>query len=72
MSSMAKYKKVSGKHSTPRQPVQIPVDWLKVARDLAEDRPMPVVWLLVELVKREAEAKGKTDLPPLPWKQVPK
>jgi len=67
MQCMSKNKKVSGKHSTPRKPVQFPEDWLKVARTLAADRPTPVVWLLVELVKREAEAKGVKNLPPLPW-----
>lgn len=60
-------KKQSGKHLTPRRPVQFPTDWLKVARELAEERPMPLMWLLVELVRREAEAKGKQNLPPLPW-----
>lgn len=62
-----KKKKASGKHSAPRKPVQFPEDWLRVAKELALDRPMPTVWLLVELVKREAEAKGKKNLPPLPW-----
>lgn len=65
-----KKKKVSGKHSAPRKPVQFPADWLKVAQELAMDRPMPTVWLLVELVKREAEAKGKKNLPPLPWQSA--
>jgi hypothetical protein len=67
MVGMAKRKKVSGQHQSPRKPVQLPADWLQVAKGLAQDRPMPVNWLLVELIKREAEAKGKTDLPPLPW-----
>jgi hypothetical protein len=68
MPSMAKKKKKqSGKHQSPRKPVQFPADWLQLARELAEERPMPVVWFLVELVKREAEAKGKKELPPLPW-----
>jgi hypothetical protein len=60
-------KKVSGKHSAPRKAVQLPEEWLKVAKEMASDRPMPVVWLLVELVKAEAERQGRKDLPPTPW-----
>ena len=67
MLTMPKKKPTGGTHRSPRKPVQFPEDWLDVAKDLASDRPMPVVWLLVELVKREAEAKGKTELPALPW-----
>lgn len=67
LSCMSKKKKVSGKHSTPRKTVQLPQEWLSVAQGLAADRPMPVMWLLIDLLKREAEAKGKTDLPPTPW-----
>lgn len=64
---MAKRKKVSGEHKAARKPVQLPADWLEVAKRLAQERPMPMNWLLVELIKREAESRGKTDLPPLPW-----
>jgi hypothetical protein len=67
MICMAKRKKQSGEHSTPRKPVQIPANWLKVAKTLAATRPAPVVWYLIELVKRDAEAAGIKDLPPVPW-----
>lgn len=60
-------KKVSGEHKTPRKTVQLPQEWLKVAQELAADRPMPVMWLLIDLLKREAEAKGKKPLPATPW-----
>ena len=70
MLGMAKKKK-SGKHATPRRPVQFPVDWLLVAKRRAvADRPVPLMWYLVELVKRDAEAAGVKDLPPVPW-EVP-
>lgn len=68
MLCMANKKKVSGKHQTPRRAVQLPDEWVKVAKELASDRPMPVMWYLVELIQRDAEAKKKADLPPLPWK----
>lgn len=67
MTAMAK-KKVSGKHSTPRKPVQIPVDWIKLARRRAvADRPVPLVWYLIELIKRDAEAAGEEGIPAVPW-----
>lgn len=66
MPPMAK-KKVSGKHSTPRKTIQIPADWVRVAQELAAERPMPVMWLIVELLKKEAEDRKRSDLPPVPW-----
>ena len=63
-------KKVSGLHVAPRKTVQVPADWLKVAQELAAARPMPVAWLLIEMVKREAEAKGLKNMPSVPW-QLP-
>jgi hypothetical protein len=64
-------KKISGKHSSPRKAVQIPADWLRIAQELAAARPMPAMWLVVELIKREAEAQGMKNLPPVPW-AIPK
>lgn len=66
MPCMAK-KKTSGKHQAPRKPVQLPADWLKLAQELAAERPMPVTWLLVELIGKEAQSKGRKELPPTPW-----
>ena len=63
-------KKISGQHVAPRKTVQFPADWLKVAQELAAARPMPVAWFLIEMVKKEAESKGKKNLPPVPW-QLP-
>lgn len=70
MTGMAK-KKVSGKHSTPRKPVQLPADWLRVAQELAAERPTPVMWFLVEMIREKAEAAGRKDLPPVPWQLPP-
>lgn len=64
---LMKKKKVSGQHSTPRKPVQIPADWLRVIKALAAKRPAPAVWLIIEWAKREAEAAGMKDLPVVPW-----
>lgn len=66
MPVMAK-KRVSGKHKAERKPVMLPAEWQRVLRGLAAERPMPAVWLLVELIKREAESKGVADLPAVPW-----
>lgn len=66
MSCMAK-KKVSGKHQTPRKTVQIPQDWLQVAQEIAATGPTPVMWYLIELIRKDAEAKGRKDLPSVPW-----
>ena len=63
-------KKASGQHVAPRKTIQFPADWLTVAQEIAASRPMPVAWLLIEMVKREAESKGKKNLPPVPW-QLP-
>jgi hypothetical protein len=67
MTGMKKKPKPSGKHSTPRKPVQVPADWLRVIKSLAAKRPAPAVWLIIEWAKREAEAAGMRDLPPVPW-----
>lgn len=56
-----------GKHTTPRKPVQFPAEWLAVARRMAATRPTPVVWYMIELIRKDAEAAGVTDLPPTPW-----
>jgi len=61
-------KKVSGLHSTPRTVVQLPEDWANLVKKLAADRQMPAMWLIVELIKREAEAKKASDIPlSHPW-----
>lgn len=64
-------KKVSGKHSTPRKTVQIPVDWLRVAQEIAAEGPTPVMWYLIDLIRKDAEAKGRKAIPPLPWQVSP-
>jgi hypothetical protein len=67
MPDMAKKKQTGGKHQTPRKPVQLPADWLAVAQGLASARMTPTAWLIIDLIRREAEAKGQKSLPPLPW-----
>jgi hypothetical protein len=68
---MAKHKSTSGRHATPRSPVQIPADWMAVIRQLAAARPAPAVWLIIELVEREAKAAGIAGLPSTPWSDPP-
>lgn len=64
---MAK-KRASGKHTTPRKNVQIPEDWYWVAkkRSVAE-RPVSLIYYLIELIKKDAEDAGMKDLPHVPW-----
>ena len=69
---MAKKKKPGGgkddgAKQSPRRAVQLPAAWYEVAQQLARKKPTPTVWFLVELIKREAEAAGVTELPPPPW-----
>jgi hypothetical protein len=40
---------------------------MDVARAIADRRPMPLSWYFVDLIRREAEARGVTDLPPTLW-----
>lgn len=68
MQCMAKKKKVSGKHQTPRKPVQIPEDWYALLKRRATAKSFGiVVYYLIELVKKEAEEAGDDDIPPVPW-----
>lgn len=62
-----KKKPSSGRHKKPRRPVQFPMDWYAIAQQLAKKRPMPTVWYLVELVKKDAEQNGIEVLPTPPW-----
>lgn len=62
-----KKKKVSGEHKTPRKTVQIPEDWLRFAQRMAARRPLPVMWLLIELLRKEGESSGEKDIPITPW-----
>lgn len=68
MTGMAK-KKPSGKHTTKRKPILIPAEWDALAQQLAAEAKMPKMWFVVELIRREAELKGKGDLPPPPWEK---
>ena len=71
MPDMAKKKKQSGKHQAERRPVQLHLDWFNVAKKRAvADRPVALVYYLIELIKKDAEAAGMKDLPPVPW-EVP-
>lgn len=67
MLTMPKKKKVSGQHKTKRKAVQIPVEWFLVAQESAAQGPTPVNWYVIELIRKDAEARGRKDLPPLPW-----
>lgn len=64
-----KKKKPSGKNVTPRKPVQFPVPWLDVARERARANRQPLLWYLVDLVKKDAEANGRTEFPTEPWEE---
>lgn len=65
--SQKKPKPTSGKHAAPRRAVQFPREWIEAAEAEAAGRPMPVMWYLVELIKKDLETKGRKGLPPTPW-----
>lgn len=57
------------RHQKARRMVGLPLQWFEVAQKLARQKspPSPTVWWLCDLIRREAEAAGMTDLPPPPW-----
>lgn len=62
-------KKVSGKHKTPRQPMQIPIEWVVVARKAAAKRKQPVMWYLLSLIGEDA-IKDDIKPPKYPWEEI--
>jgi hypothetical protein len=66
---MAKSDKKTGreKRKTPRVNVGVPEDWHAVARRLASKRHQPVIYVLIDLLKAEAEKQGLEELPSAPW-----
>jgi len=69
MLRMAQRKKSnSGEHKTPRKAVQVPEDWLNVARRLANANRQPTLWFLLSLVA-EAADKANVTRPRLPWEE---
>jgi DNA-binding FadR family transcriptional regulator len=72
MSLMAKKKKpTGGRHTTPRQTMQFPADWLAAIRAEARTEARPALWYLLMLVRKDLEAKGRADIPPMPWEEPP-
>jgi len=57
--------------ATPSPPpsvaISMPGEWVDLLRAMASERAMPAHWLLVQLLQREAEAKGRKELPAPPW-----
>ena len=47
--------------------VGLPLSWFAVAQKLARQKPTPTVWYLIELIEKEADAAGITDLPSPTW-----
>lgn len=68
IASMAKKRK-GGSHKTPRQPVQIPVPWIQLARQLAAKDRRPMVWKLITLIGEAAKNEGVANLPKYPWEE---
>lgn len=66
---MAK-KKPGGKHKTARVNVGMPEPWHAVARKLAAKRQQPVTYLLIALLKAEAEKQGVQEVPVPPWEEA--
>lgn len=66
---MAKKKPSGGKNKTPRTPVQMPDDWLGIARLRARSGQKPTLWYLIALIQQDAAQAGITDLPAPPWER---
>lgn len=62
---MAK-KKTGGEHTTPRKPVQFPIDWYKLAYRMASAKQQPILWYLLSRLAEEADEQG-LERPRLPW-----
>lgn len=68
ISDMAK-KKAADRHKTTRVNVGLPEKWHAVARRLAAKRQQPVTYLLIAMLKTEADKEGIADLPAPPWEE---
>lgn len=66
---MGRKKATGGKHTTKRVNVGMPDKWHAIARKLAAKRQQPVTFLLIALLKAEAEAQGIGDMPTPPWEE---
>lgn len=66
MLRMGKKKPTGGAHKTPRKPVQVPEEWLVLARKLANIHRQPTLWFLLSLVADAADKEG-IERPRLPW-----
>lgn len=66
---MAKKKPSGGKHKTARVNVGVPEPWHALARRLAAKRQQPVIYLLISLLKSEAEEEGMSEIPVPPWEE---
>lgn len=69
MPRMPKKKPTGGQHKTPRKPVQVPVEWLNVARKLANANRQPTLWYFLSLVADAADKAG-VERPRLPWEDT--
>lgn len=67
ISPMGKKKPQSDRHKTARVNVGMPEPWHAVARKLAAKKQQPVTYLLIALLKTEAERQGVNELPLPPW-----
>ena len=59
----------SGPHKTKRTSVQVPDEWLEVARSRARSQKQPTLWFLLSLIEKDAKEAGVKDLPMLPWEK---
>jgi len=67
LSHMAK-KRTGGEHTTPRKPIQMPIDWYKLLHKLASANKQPMLWYLQSMIAQGADEQGK-ERPKLPWEE---
>ncbi len=73
MAARKKPAKSGGEHKTKRTPVQVPNEWLALARSLAAGEEKPTLWLIIKLIREHAIASGRdvASLPVAPWEEKP-
>lgn len=50
-----------------RVPISFPKSWMAIINALAHKKRRPAMWVVIELIKAEAEKEGISQFPSAPW-----
>jgi hypothetical protein len=64
--SNAAKRSTGGEHKVPRVGMQVPKPFMDLARAIAKKNRQPTLWLILDLLAKEAE-RMDIKRPPLPW-----